>query len=61
MKIIGRDNFDRDSVSDILIAENVHEAWAERIVTFLNGSNGYTGPWYCQVVDDSYQLYNWEP
>jgi hypothetical protein len=62
MKIIQVDNFDREIVSDILIAENVPEHFAELIVTYLN--NTLSGPCsldYYKRVPDDYKLYKFEP
>ena len=36
MKIIQSDNYSRESVADILIAENVNEYFGKMIVEFLN-------------------------
>lgn len=62
MKIIQVDNFDRDSVSDVLIAENVNETLSGHIVNFLNEKySGENSPnWYKAVADD-YKLYEFEP
>ena len=62
MKIVQTDNFDRENVSESLIAENVPEFWAEKIVTLLNDKySGSTTSFFCQVKPDDYQLYKWEP
>ncbi len=62
MKIIKKDNFDRDSVSDVLIAENVPQYWAELIERVLNETLG--GPtrdvWIVATPDD-YKLYVYNP
>lgn len=58
MKIIKKGNFDRESVSDVLIAENVSEYWGEQIVKTMNET--HSGPnsdvWFLLVVD-TYQYY----
>ncbi len=36
MKIVGRDNYNRESVAETLIVENVNEHFGEMIVNFLN-------------------------
>lgn len=61
MKIIGTSNFDRDSVSDILIAENVHEYWADKFVKMMNTKSGKYSTYFYQVKPDNYKLYEWEP
>lgn len=62
MKIIQIDNFNRDNVSDSLIAENVPRFFAKAIVEFLNEK--YGGPtsisFYIYRPDD-YKLYTFEP
>ena len=62
MKIIKKDNFDRDSVSDVLIAENVDEHWSEIMASLLNqnfsGSN--VADWFVSKPDD-YKLYVYNP
>jgi hypothetical protein len=63
MKIVAVDNFNRDEVSDVLIAENVHEAYAEKICEFLNSEfcNSRYSPRFFKVKPDTYKLYIWEP
>jgi hypothetical protein len=62
MKIINVDNFDRDSVSDKLVCENVSEYYGEIIVDFLNDrlSSEHSTDFY-KLVDDDHKLYVWEP
>ncbi len=61
MKIICKDNFDRETVSDFLVAENVHSHIGNRIVTLLNQAEGETSPNHFVLVPDDYKLYKWEP
>lgn len=61
MKIIAKDNFDRDNVSDILIAENVNEFNANHIAKLLNDSEGAMSPYYYKAVEDDYKLYDGSP
>lgn len=62
MKIVQRDNFDRENISESLIAENVPLFWAEKIVTFLNDEfSGPESPFYCAAKPDDYKLYVFEP
>lgn len=62
MKIIGRDNFDRDTVDDVLVAENVLEKYAEDMAQLLNEKfgPGYSDYWFV-VEKDDYKLKVWEP
>jgi len=59
MKIIGTDNYDRDYISDKLIAENVSEFWAKRIVEFMNEK--YCDDTFYKVVEDDQELFIYEP
>jgi hypothetical protein len=60
VKIIQRSNFDDESVSDNLIAENVSEHFAIKAVNLLNEMEGPTMMLYA-VVDSNYKLYQFEP
>ena len=61
MKIVNKDNFDRDSISDDLVAENVSEFYATAIVEFLNLKyGGDNSPNYFSVKPDDYKLYKSE-
>jgi len=62
MKIILVDNFDRERINDILIAENVNKIWGARIVKFLRDtfSNSNSSDWF-RLVEDDYKLYKFEP
>lgn len=61
MKIICKDNFDRESVNDTLVCENVSEYYGEIIVDFLNAKlSGDYSPNFYRLVDDEYELYRWE-
>jgi len=55
MKLIARDNFCRDYVSDILIAENVNECYGKVIMKALNSD--YSDK-YIDLVEDDYVLYD---
>lgn len=59
MKIIAKDNLNRDTVSDVLVCENVEPNWAEQIITALNETH-QGGHWF-EAVEDDYKLYTWEP
>jgi len=57
MQIIVKDNYDRETHSDFVIATNVNEFNGKRIVKLLNDN----GPDYYVLVDDDYELYIWKP
>ena len=58
MKIIRRDNFDREwpGHEDLLIAENVEKHYLEVIVKALNRMDDMCGQYYYEAVEDSYKL-----
>lgn len=58
MKIIAKDNFDRESVADVLIAENVPLYYASSIAHFLQERHGgEQASRYYKAVDDNYVLW----
>ena len=62
MKIIRIDNFDRESVSDVLVAKGLTKYYAELIVKLLNDkSSGDYAPNFYRAVEDTYKLYVFEP
>ena len=62
MKIVGTSNFDRDTINDILVCENVQEPWGEFIVRALNNQfGGELATYYFRMKPDDYVLYKWEP
>jgi len=62
MKIIQVDNFNRDTVSDVLIVEKVSENHAQMIVEALNAKySGDLSPMFFRVEADDYELYKWSP
>lgn len=62
MKIILRDNFDRETRSDVLIASNVDPFWAKRIAKLLNAEEKDPDtPNFYDAVEDDYKLHKWEP
>lgn len=57
MRVVATDNFARDSVADILIADNVSKAEGQRIVDEHNvPSQTFDGRWYV-LVEDDYKLW----
>ena len=61
MKIVLVDNFNRDHVSDRLIAENVSEYYAEIIVNALNTRVLADAPDFFRAMPDDYKLYKFRP
>jgi len=63
MKIIKVSNFDNESVSDMLIAENVIKHYGELIVDFLNNkfSRNEQSMFFYKLESDDYKLYKFEP
>lgn len=61
MKIIRIDNFGRECISDVLVAENVPEHYADRIVAALNYSINPNNDDYFVIKPDDYKLYTFEP
>lgn len=62
MKIVCSSNFDLESVSDRLIAENVLEYYGKFLVEQLNAKySGNESPNYYKLVEDDYVLYQFEP
>jgi hypothetical protein len=62
MKIVKVDNFVRDTVSDILIADNVPIYYALDIANYLNEKfGGRESLYFFRAVSDDYKLYVWEP
>jgi len=58
MKIIIKDNFDRDYISDTLVCENVNEYFGSKIVKLLNEREHNGSPNYFTLVSDDYILFD---
>ncbi len=63
MKIVGVDNFNTETVSDLLVAENIqHKLMAECMCAALNKDySGDNAPRFYEVKPDDYVLYRYEP
>jgi hypothetical protein len=61
MKVIGRDNYDRDTVDDFLVAEGLDEAAACKLADEKNKTATSLSPWFYVAVADDYVLKHWEP
>ena len=58
MKIIQVDNYGRETISDILIAENVNLMNGKEITEFLNKKySGVDSSIYFRLVKDDYKLF----
>lgn len=63
MKIICKDNFDRDSISDRLVCSEIKShVYADFIADALNKRfGGESSPEYFKAVQDDYKLYVYNP
>ena len=61
MKIIGKSNYDLDTVDDIIIAENIGKGWGELIIAAMREFMSESEKYYPLLVEDNYELYKWEP
>ncbi|RXZ78047.1 hypothetical protein EBB07_28745 [Paenibacillaceae bacterium] len=62
MKIIRKDNYNREHVADQLVAENIIKYYGEVIVEMLNDKfvdcrEGCYSPDYYELVEDDYVLW----
>lgn len=59
LKIIIKDNFDRDIFAEEVIAENVNEYLGKELVGEWNNKHWHDySSYYLELVDDDYKLYN---
>ena len=62
MKVIARDNYDRDTVNDILISgPGLGEQEARELADQKNAGVGDLSPWFYEAVADDYKMKVWEP
>lgn len=62
MKIIRCDNFNRETVSEGLVAENIkYEREAQIMLKALQDSAHNNSPDWYRLEQDDYVLYKWEP
>jgi hypothetical protein len=61
MKIIGVSNFGLDNVSDILIASNLNSYYGKLIIDLLEINADERDTYYPKLVEDDYELYEWQP
>lgn len=60
MKVVLKDNYDREHISDILVAENVPEEYAHHIAEALNRKVASPDEFFF-VESDTYKLHVFEP
>jgi hypothetical protein len=61
MKIICVDNYDRDTVDDVLVCENVNEYYGKIIVGLLNDKlSGEHSSGFYKLIDDDHKLYKYD-
>jgi hypothetical protein len=59
MKIVTKDNFDRDLFTEQVVAENLSEFIGKQLVTEWNKKHWNEGSdSYLELVDDNYKLYD---
>ena len=61
MKVVGVSNFDNESVSHILVRENLTQEEAEKLADEKNAEEGELSTYFYVVKPDDYKLYRWEP
>ena len=61
MKIIATDNYDRDYISDELIAFNLSKKEAKRKADKMNKKTGEHSPIFYRIVPNDYKLHIFEP
>lgn len=61
MKIVGKDNFDREHISEHLVCTDVNRYYGKLIVTYLNFMGGDHSPNFYTLVEDDYVLYEFKP
>jgi len=62
MKVIGKSNFDNESVSDILVSEDLDEDMAADVCAAENNKyGGMYATYFYSVVPDDYELYEFQP
>lgn len=57
MKIISIDSFARETVADVLVAENLNDFWAKCIVECVNNSPSRPDDVWLKEVPDDHKLW----
>lgn len=58
MKIIAKDNLNRETVSDTLVCENIHHGYGVSIVDLWNNEMCKSTDKFFVLVKDDYKLYD---
>lgn len=59
MKIVASDNFNRETVSEFLVCDNIKSRYyADLILWRLQDTETDSGEWVYKLVDDNYILYD---
>jgi len=62
MKIIKVSNYDNESQSDVLVADNVNEHYGKFLVeALIKEFSSNVSPDYFRLVPDDYKLYEFKP
>lgn len=61
MKIIAKDNYDRDTVSDELVAEKITQPGLGRIMVDALNNKSQSNDKFFKLVSDDHKLYLVEP
>ena len=60
-KVIRCDNYDREMYSDVLVASNLSETEAQKIVDAMNEDPNRSDEHFYKVKADDYKLFEYEP
>jgi hypothetical protein len=60
-KIVAKDNYDRENVSDYVVAENMNSYWAKKIFEHLEKLNSEYNETYLVLVPQEQMIYKFEP
>ena len=60
-KVIAIDNYDRESVSDQLIKDNLSETNANILASKMNSEVDDDHPWYYKAIPEGVKLYQFNP
>lgn len=61
-KIVAHSNFDNETVSEFVVADNIPAFYAEKLIHFMQKEiASKDATYYYKLVDLDYELYIWEP
>jgi len=61
MKIIAKSNFDLETFSEYIIADNLNQYYGKLIEKFLQDKVKEDDAVYPILVKDDYEIYEWQP